>query len=355
MDVRVADTGVDRDLMPDVRTLAPESPTAPAIPLTARQSADEQALLVPAGGIDWREVGADGMTRAERRALRREEMAIARSFAHGGKWVYVWTAVACIALWVSFFPLAIMGWLNLPLAFVISCVIATGGYVTSHEAMHSNIGRVNEKTRWANELTGLISTIPIVFPFSMARLMHLEHHYHLNDPLKDSDYPDTANGPIHAWYKTWWNRQPRVDGSIHHYKRILAEMDTPEARRALKETALLQLFFMATLFTMAWTGHAIAAALIWWLPRHVGLSWIRYHLSWAPHHPRDTTDRYQNTRIYKSTVGHVLSMCGETHLIHHMYPYIPHHRTKAAYYAMRHILVKRGVDCSALPARAGDA
>lgn len=66
--------------------------------------------------------------------------------------------------------------MNLPLAFVLSCIFATGGYVTSHEAMHSNIARPRDRLRWLNEAVGAVSTIPIVFPFSMARLMHLEHH-----------------------------------------------------------------------------------------------------------------------------------------------------------------------------------
>lgn len=294
-------------------------------------------------------LGPDGLDRYTRRDLRKEEIAIARRFHGGTMWPYAAVAIVCFAIWLSFFPLAIMGKLNLPLAFVLSCVFATGGYVTSHEAMHSNIARKGEKLRWLNELTGQISTLIIVVPFSMQRLMHLEHHYHCNDPLKDPDYSDEAPNWWMAIYKTWYNRQPRVDGSIHAYKRILAEMGTPEAARSLKETLVLQLFFMAALFTMAWSGHAIEAALIWWLPRHIGLSYIRFYLSWAPHHPRaNRVNRYENSYIFKSRLGHVLSMGMETHLVHHLYPGIPNHRTRAAYFALKPILQKRGVDCSAL-------
>jgi beta-carotene hydroxylase len=264
-------------------------------------------------------------------------------------WPYAVAAFGCFAIWLSFFPLAIMGMLNLPLAFVLSCVFCVGGYVTSHEAMHSNIGRPGSKTRWLNEAVGAVSTIPIVFPFSMARLMHLEHHYHCNHPEKDPDYTDEAPNIWAAWYKTWYNRQPGVDGSIHHYKRILAAMGTPIARRALVETMVVQLIFMATLFTMAWNGYAIEAALIWWLPRHIGLSYIRFFLSWAPHHPREgRMGRYENTYVFKSRVGHVLSMGMQYHIVHHLYPGIPNHRTKAAYYALKPILKARGVDVSPL-------
>ena len=305
--------------------------------------------LAPAAVQQALSLGADGLDRHTRRDLRKEEIAIARQFHGGAMWPYAVAAFGCFAVWLSFFPLAIMGLLNLPLAFVLSCVFCVGGYVTSHEAMHSNIGRPGSKTRWLNEAVGAVSTIPIVFPFSMARLMHLEHHYHCNHPDKDPDYTDEAPNMWAAWYKTWYNRQPGVDGSIHHYKRILAEMGTPIARRALVETMVLQLVFMATLFTMAWTGYAIEAALIWWLPRHIGLSYIRFFLSWAPHHPREgRTGRYENTYVFKSRVGHILSMGMQYHIVHHLYPGIPNHRTKAAYYALKPILKARGVDVSPL-------
>lgn len=307
-------------------------------------SADVEAEVA---GLSLR--GTDDLDKHTRVDLLKQERAIAKEFHSGRMWPYVVAAWGGFALWVSLFPLTMLGIVPLWLACIVACVLATGGYVTSHEAMHSNIARPNTKYRWVNEWVGKVSTIPIVFPFSMARLMHLEHHYHCNDPEKDPDYTDEAPSAAWAWYKTWYNRQPGVDGSIHHYKRILAEMGTPEAKKALKDTLLLQLFFMATLFTLAWNGYALVAAAVWWLPRHVGLSYIRFYLSWAPHHPREgNTSRYDTTRIFKSRLGHTMSMGMETHLIHHLYPGIPNHRTKEAYFALKPILQKRGVDCSAL-------
>ena len=293
--------------------------------------------------------GPDQLDRHVRRDLRKQEIAIAREYMGGRMWPYVVAAWGGFALWLALFPLTMFDIVPLPIAFVISCVLATGGYVTSHEAMHSNIAQPGTKNRWINEWVGQVSTIPIVFPFSMARLMHLEHHYHCNDPEKDPDYTDEAPSVFKAWYMTWYNRQPRVDGSIHAYKRILQEMGTPEAARSLKETMWLQLFFMAVLFTMAWSGYAIEAALVWWLPRHIGLSYIRLYLSWAPHHPREgKTGRYENTNVFKSRLGHVMSMGMETHLVHHLYPNIPNHRTRAAYHALKPVLEQRGVDITKL-------
>jgi beta-carotene hydroxylase len=284
----------------------------------------------------------------ERQRLLRREREIAARYMASRMWIYPAFAFGGFALWVSLFPLAMAGIMPLWLGFVVSCVLATGGYVTSHEAMHSNIARKGEKYRWLNEMTGQVSTIPLIFPFSMARLMHLQHHYHCNDPERDPDYPDEAPTAWKAIVKTWINRQPRSDGSIHHYKRILAELDSPASRRAQRDTAILQLGAMAFFFAMSWSGYALVIAAIWWLPRHIALSYIRFYLSWAPHHPRDRRGRYENTVVFKSRLGHVMSMAMETHIVHHLYPSIPNHRTRAAYREMRDILAARGVDVHAL-------
>jgi beta-carotene hydroxylase len=312
---------------------------------------DDLALAAPAvRRVEARPalpLGPDGLDRYARGDLRRQEKEIARRF-HSSAWSWGVAAILGFAVWLSFFPLAIAGRLNLPVAFVASCALIVVVYLSGHEAMHSNIAQRGERLRWLNELSGFVSTIPIVLSFGAARITHLEHHRHTNDPLKDPDYSDNAPAPLAAWYKTWYNRQPGVDGSVHHYKRVLKSLGTAEANRALYGTLVLQLGFLAVLFAMAWTGHAIAAALIWWLPRHVALSWIRFYFSWAPHHPREGTARYDNSRIFRSRLGRLLSFDTETHLIHHMYPNIPNHRTRAAYFALKPILAQRGVDVSAL-------
>ena len=286
--------------------------------------------------------------RERRRLLLREEKAIATRYMGGWMWGYVVAALGGFALWVALFPLAMTGTIPLWLAFIVSTALATGGYVPSHEAMHGNIARRGEKLRWLNEAVGQVSTIPIIFPFSMARIMHLQHHYHCNDPLRDPDYPDAAPNAFMALIKAWKNQQPRNGGAIHNYKRILTELGTPEARRAHRETAMLQLFAMSFFFAMAWSGYAIEVAALWWLPRHIALAYIRFYLSWAPHHPRSGRDRYSNTRVFKSRLGHVLSMGMESHIVHHLYPNIPNHRTRAAYREMRGVLAARGVDVSPL-------
>lgn len=292
--------------------------------------------------------GPSDLTREERHRLSTLERKIAARHIGAPAWGYTVFTLSGFALWVALFPLAAAGIVPLWLCFILSTVLATGGYVPCHEAMHCNIARKGSRFYWLNELVGQVSTIPLICPYSMARVMHLEHHYHCNDPLRDPDYPDAAPSAWKAIVKTWINRQPRNGGAMHNYKRVLAELGTPAAKRAERDTVILQLAAMAFFFAMAWSGYALVIAAVWWLPRHIALSYIRFYLSWAPHHPRRDKGRYGNTRPFRSSLGNILSLGMQYHVVHHLYPNIPIHRTRPAYYEMREILAARGVDVRAL-------
>jgi len=293
--------------------------------------------------------GDDTLDKHLRREMMKEERAIAMQFHGGATWVYAALTVTCFAIWVSLFPLAILGYLGpvgLTLGFLFSTFCAAYGFIPSHEAMHSNIYPRGHKLYWVNELTGHLSTIPIALGFGVARLTHMEHHKYTNDPQLDPDYTDGAPNWWQAILKTWWNRQPGVEGSVHRYKKMMVDMNTPASRKAAMQTTILQLVMLGTFFGMAWSGYAIEVAVLWWLPRQVGLSWIRYWLSWAPHHPQER-GRYKNTKIFRARLGYWASMAMEYHLIHHLYPGIPNHRQKEAYHAMKDVLRRQGVDVSA--------
>src|SRR5215468_9374474 len=83
-------------------------------------------------------------------------------------------------------------------------------------------------------------------------------------------------------------------------------------------------------------------ALIWWLPRHIGTSYISLFLSWAPHHPAKEKGRYRDTRFFTSPLGNILVLGMEHHGIHHLYPAIPLTKNAAAFREMKPILEARG-------------
>ncbi len=274
------------------------------------------------------------------RQLMREEYAIARKYMGRVPWEMVAWGIGNFLLWLSLWPLVFTGVLPLWAGSLIACFCMAMAYLPSHEAQHSIIGAEGTRWRWLNELVGHVSTIPLVFPYRIAWITHKQHHAHANDPLKDPDYSVTAD--------TWWKSvlgslKARQSNGNEGYKRCLQESTDPMVGRAVAEGAIMNITYFTILAVLAWSGHALEAFFLWWLPRQFGLSYLLIFLSWAPHHPGKETGRYGDTRAWKSPVGTILSMGMEYHVIHHLFPKIPLFQTGPAYWEMRELLAKRGI------------
>ncbi|MBV9332088.1 MAG: fatty acid desaturase [Alphaproteobacteria bacterium] len=277
---------------------------------------------------------------AARKELIRQEMAIARKYI--GRFpvaMAVW-GVGNLACWLALWPLVLSGLLPLWAAFPIAVVNMSLAYLPSHEAQHSNFARPGERLRWLNELIGYVSTIPLMLPFKVARITHMEHHRHTNDPVLDPDYESHAD--------TWWQAilqsvRRRQPGQPKSHALVLKRLaGTPTVDRAGLEAAVQTVASWGILAALAWAGYAIEAALIWWLPRHIGGSYLSLFLSWAPHHPAFEKGRYRNTRFFTSPLGNVLVLGMEHHAIHHLYPAIPLTSNAAASRELEPILRARG-------------
>ncbi|MDP1632333.1 MAG: fatty acid desaturase [Caulobacter sp.] len=281
------------------------------------------------------------------KALNQLEKSVADTFMGGVPWGSVAWGLGNLVVWLSLWPLTLSGLLPLWAAFPIATLCVMLSYLPSHEAQHRIIAREGEPLFWLNELVGHLSTIPLVLPYGVARLTHYEHHKHTNDPALDPDAATKADGPWHSIVKSIARRQPGSKDQAS-YGECLTRLGTPEARAAGVQALIAQLTYLTILFAMAWTGHAIEAALLWWLPRHIAMTYIQFYLSWAPHHPGTGKGRYRDTRAFRSAVGNIGSMGMQFHIVHHLYPRIPLMRTPAAYWALRPILEARGCDLERL-------
>ncbi|NQY15416.1 MAG: fatty acid desaturase [Henriciella sp.] len=277
---------------------------------------------------------------SEAELLRMEREIAAR---HLDKFPYfaVFWAFSNFAVWLALWPLVFMGIIPLWLGFIIATANITLSYLPSHEAQHDIIAKPGAKLRWLNQLVGHVSTIPLVLPYQVAKITHMDHHKHANDPELDPDYSTHADGPLHAIWKSIYNRQPRANGGFNAYGELLNRKGRTDV---ILVSVGYQLVHYGILFALAWSGYALEAALLWWLPRHIGLTYIQYYLSWAPHNPGLTKGRYRDTRSFRSIVGNIGSLGMQYHIIHHLHPRIPLYRTPRAYWEMKPILEARGCD-----------
>ncbi len=281
------------------------------------------------------------------KALMGLENDIAREFMGGVPWLAVAWGLGNLLVWLSLWPLTLMGILPLWVAFPIATLNVMLCYLPSHEAQHDIIARPGEPLRWLNQLVGFVSTIPMVGPYRTLRLTHMEHHKHTNHPDLDPDISSKAASISDFLKASIAKRQPKGDGNAG-YTAALERIGGPEAALAKRDAAIFQLGFLAILFISAATGHALEAALLWWLPRHIGQTYISLVLSWAPHHPAENQGRYKDTRAFRSWLGNIGTMGMQFHIIHHLHPRIPLTRTPAAYWALRPILVARECDLAGL-------
>ena len=283
-----------------------------------------------------------GMNAAE--LMRAEREVAAR---HVGKFPYfavVW-AFANLAVWLALWPLVFFAGFPLWLAFLIATVNITLSYLPSHEAQHDIIARPGTSLRWLNQMVGHLSTLPLVLPYRVATLTHMEHHKHTNHHELDPDISVAAPGPLSAIWVSIVNRQPRAKGGFNAYGEALMRLGRPDV---ILDGVVYNLVFYGVLFALAWSGFSIEAALLWWLPRHIALTYIQYYLSWAPHHPGLTVGRYRDTRSFRSILGNIGSLGMQYHVVHHLHPRIPLYRTPMAYWEMKPILEARGCDVDAL-------
>ncbi len=255
----------------------------------------------------------------------------------------IWGIGNCV-VFIALFPLVLMGVLPLWLAFPIATLNVMLSYLPSHEAQHNIIAGRGKPLRWLNELVGHVSTIPLVYPYRVLRATHMEHHKHCNDPEKDCDIDTHARSTAHFFWNTLlsWQPESKRKSAYGHC------LERTGQSALMLDAVLMQSAYLIILFSMAWTGHAIEAFFLWWLPKLIGETYLIYFLAWAPHHPGVEQGRYRDTRAFKSRLGNVLSMGMQYHIVHHLYPRIPLADTPAAYRELRPILQRRGCDLGAL-------
>jgi beta-carotene hydroxylase len=170
----------------------------------------------------------------------------------------------------------------------------------------------------------------------------MEHHAHCNDPELDPDYgvSTIANNKWQFFINTLLQRQPGSN-SIASYTEALKRTGKSHI---MIDALAYNLIYTTILFSMAWSGYAIEVALLWWLPRHITITYINYYLSWMPHRPAQKQGRYRDTKAFRSRLGNIGSMGMQYHTVHHLYPTIPLSLTPAAFRELRPILQRKGCD-----------
>lgn len=261
--------------------------------------------------------------------------------------------------------------------FLLSTVAAYFCFTPVHDACHravaASLGR-RSLAAAVNDLVGRIASLPLLVPFPAFRHVHLLHHKHTNDPIRDPDHY-TQGG--------WWHC---LKLEQHYYRFIYRNWsDVPTA--VLCETAIV----------LVATYSCVAAGIHLWglrpfllgvvLPQRVATLYLAWCFDCAPHRGAvdRQTDEYRTTKricgffscssssledavdgggaggcttrassmmYYSGRVAAFLLRVALTeqdaHVVHHLYPWVPFYKYHTIWNRHEKELYERGVENTAL-------
>jgi fatty acid desaturase len=200
------------------------------------------------------------------------------------------------------------------LSVVLGTFGAYAAFTPLHEAAHRSIARA----RWVNEVVGRLAGVLLVAPFSAARLFHLEHHKHTNDPDADPDHY-SGRGARWALPLRWLTQD------LHYYRLYVGRFRSRPISERIEVLATLGAFVLAYVLLAA-RGYGREALLFWVLPARFAIGVLAFAFDWLPHRPHVITskvDRLRATHAREGIVRYVVLFGQSMHLVHHLYPGVP--------------------------------
>jgi beta-carotene hydroxylase len=265
-----------------------------------------------------------------------KEKAIAKSLSQRFQWEMVAIGMGQATIFLSLWPLTLMGYIPLWAGFLIATLCACLAYLPSHEAQHGNYSRGNPKRRWIDSLVGNFTLITLIYPYEILRVTHMKHHAYTNHPKKDPDY-DNQHASSVAKLAIQVLDGTSVDYS--KYEEVFAE--DAAFQKGFKKGALIGLTYRAVLMIAVFLL-PLHTLFLWWLPAKLGTVYTTTFFSWYPH-LKTEQGRYKDTRFWQHWMPRYINHSMQLHFIHHLHPSIGHFDEPKAIEALKPFLVARGV------------
>ncbi len=265
-----------------------------------------------------------------------KEKAIAKSLSQRFQWEMVAIGMGQATIFLSLWPLTLMGYIPLWAGFLIATLCACLAYLPSHEAQHGNYSRGNPKRRWIDSLVGNFTLITLIYPYEILRVTHMKHHAYTNHPEKDPDY-DNQHASSVAKLAIQVLDGTSVDYS--KYEEVFAE--DAAFQKGFKKGALIGLTYRAVLMIAVFLL-PLHTLFLWWLPAKLGTVYTTTFFSWYPH-LKTEQGRYKDTRFWQHWMPRYINHSMQLHFIHHLHPSIGHFDEPKAIEALKPFLIARGV------------
>ncbi|MBQ4821987.1 fatty acid desaturase [Aquimarina sp. MMG016] len=219
---------------------------------------------------------------------------------------------------------------------LIGAVLAYGMFTISHEASHGNIaGGVKSYQKFELAL-GWLSSLFLLFPYSAFVVIHLRHHAHTNDPVKDPDNYVNGKNALSVLF--------RCITLIGHYFGLSFGKNSKKdpAMNVVRRHSLMFLIFLsAVLIALIVSGNGLGLFYVFILSALIAAPILAFSFDWIPHYPHHNLDKYHNTRVITIPGLEFVSLYQSYHLMHHLYPRVPFYKYKSCFQDYEEVLQKK--------------
>ncbi len=252
----------------------------------------------------------------------------------------VWLAVAAVILGAAGSIALALGWWP-PIATVLTNTLALYfAFTVLHESTHGIAHAHPGVNRWL----GRIFSFSLTIPAEVFDGVHYEHHRHTNDPERDPDLFITHGSPLRIPA-----RSLRV---FFEYRRDYYGQRLWRSKAELRQALCTEGLIVSALVGAALLGHVSTLVFAWAIPVLFAGLFLGVTFNYLPHYPFDTTERYQNTRVYPGRLANAILLGQNYHLVHHLWVTIPWHCYRRVFDALESDLERRGarIGWRAMPA-----
>ena len=265
-----------------------------------------------------------------------KEKAVAKKYAQRFQWEMILIGIGQACVWLSLWPLVMLGIIPLWLGFVVACFCACMAYLPSHEAQHGNYSRGDPKKRWIDALVGHVTLITVMFPYEILRVTHMKHHAYTNHDDKDPDFLTSNAKSVKEVILL------SLDGTYPDYQKYKEVYSSDAAfQKAFEKGVKVSLAYRLTLMSLVFL-FPLQTLLLWWLPAKIGVLYTTLFFSYYPHIGTEI-GRYKNTRFWQHWMPRYINHSMQLHFVHHLHPNIGHYDEPRAIEELKPFLIARGV------------
>ena len=257
-------------------------------------------------------------------------------------WRSIFNALWPLAAWSTVVYLTSTGRLPLIAGVLLSALSLQALYMPVHEAVHRTISAGRPRLVWIDRLIGSVCAFMLSTSFVDHRHGHILHHTHANDD-GDPDVLNSKGGPkviagrivVGAILYPALPILRVVPGGLRllpaGLRQRLAAMATFRSPEAQRGATLVAWSHIVLLVAASLLGYAVEAWLLFYVPVWLGRFWLSVVFGWLPHHPHVEVGRYRDTRVFTFFASTFLIRGHDYHLLHHLFPRVPHYRLRTVW------------------------